>query len=158
MTWQLYFQTGFKEGKAAIAASGEPTAAAFVSYMETFKIQPLSITELFQCNVRQSQFKAAMVEWWSSTLTVTKSGKVVDGIICPVHPSSSLPHNFPSWLSYTSLWNILDYPAVTIPVKGFRLSPETDQKDLNYTPLNNPFDQGTYEMCTSQCSILIVTC
>lgn len=147
VTWKLYFQTGFTEGKAALASGGEDIQPALGFYLKTFNIQPLTIWELFQSNVKQAGFKAKMTEWWSSTATMTKTGRPIDGIICPVHASSGFPHNFYSWWGYTSLWNVLDYPAVTMPVKGLKISPETDPKDSHYKPLDNPFDKITYDMC-----------
>lgn len=116
-------------------------------YLDTFKIQPLTVWELFQCNVKQAGTKAKMAEWWTSTKSLTKTGRPIDGLICPVHASAAFPHDFPSWWGYTSFWNILDYPAVTIPVKNFKISPEADPKDAHYKPLDNPFDKITYDMC-----------
>jgi len=149
VTWKLYFQTGFKEGKEALATGGEEMAAAMQFYLETFNIKALSIWELFDCNVKQASFKSKMAEWWNSTRTMVKTGRSIDGIICPVHPSTSYPHNFPSWWGYTSLWNILDYPSATLPIKRFKISVDADPKNMDYKPLPNPFDERTHTMCKS---------
>lgn len=148
VTWKLYFQTGFKEGKALLEAAGEPMAPAMQFYLEEFKIKPLSIWELFECNVKQSGYKAKMAEWWTSTASLTSTGRPIDGLICPTNASAGFAHNFPTWWGYTSIWNILDYPSATMPVKGFKISGETDPNDTGYKPVHsNPFDKITYDMC-----------
>ncbi|KAH6675066.1 putative amidase [Halenospora varia] len=147
VTWKLYFQTGFKEGKALLEAAGEPMAPAMQFYLEEFKIKPLSIWELFECNVKQSGYKAKMAEWWTSTASLTSTGRPIDGLICPTNASAGFAHNFPTWWGYTSIWNILDYPSATMPVKGFKISGETDPNDTGYKPVHsNPFDKITYDM------------
>ena len=148
MTWKLYFQTGFEEGKAALASAGEEMAPAMQFYLEKFKIQPLTIWELFQCNLKQAEFKNQLSEWWNLSASLTSTGRPFDGIICPTNPSASFPHNFPIWWGYTSLWNIVDYPATTLPLKNFRISAETDPKDSKYIPSeSNFFDKMTHDMC-----------
>ena len=150
LTWHLFFQTGFKEGKAALEAGGEPMVLAMQFYLKAFDIHPLSIWELFGYNVKQGGYKLKMSEWWNSTASITKTGRVIDGLIGPSHPSAGYPHDFPCWWGYTSVWNILDYPATTIPVKGFKISSVTDPKDSGHKPLdNNPFDKMYYDMCRS---------
>jgi amidase len=99
-------------------------------------------------NVKQSGYKLKMAEWWSSTTSITKTGRVIDGLIGPSHPSAGYPHDFPCWWGYTSAWNILDYPAMKFPVKCFKVSLETDPKDSDYQPLeNNPFNKMYCDMC-----------
>lgn len=148
-TWKLYFQTGAAELKAKLAEGGEDMLPALKYHMEVFGIKPLSAAEAFGLNREMMEYKTAMSHWWTTSLSRTDNGRPFDAIISPVHPSASYPHNFPSWWGYTSLWNILDYPSLTIPVKKFKTSSKLDPKDLNYKPLNNPFDRATYEMCKS---------
>lgn len=148
-TWKLYFQTGAAELKARLVEGGEEMLPALKYHMDVFGIRPLSAAEAFGLNREMMDYKTAMSQWWSTSPSRTSSGRPFDAIIAPVHPSASYPHNFPSWWGYTSLWNILDYPSLTIPVKKFKISAELDPKDLNYKPLNNPFDRPTYEMCKS---------
>ena len=146
-TWKLYFQTGAAEVKAALAASGEQMIPSLTYHLQTFDVKPLSASDVFELNRQQLSYKFAMSDFWTSSASMTKSRHPIDGIIAPVHPSASYPHDFPAWWGYTSLWNVLDYPSTTIPVKGFKISPETDPKDLKYTPINNTYDQATYDMC-----------
>lgn len=146
-TWGIYFQTGAVELKARLAAGGEQMLPSLTYHLQAFGIKPLSAGEAFALNRDMLDYKAQMSSFWNSS---PGSSRPFDGLIAPVHPSSSYPHNFPSWWGYTSLWNILDYPSLTLPIKGLKISPELDPKDLNYRPLDNPFDKPTYEMCTFQ--------
>ena len=118
-------------------------------HLEAFGIKPLSAAEAFGLNREMSEYKTAMSQWWSKSSSRTNSGRPFDAIIAPVHPSTSYPHNFASWWGYTTIWNILDYPSLTIPIRKFKISAETDPKDLDYKPIDNKFDRATYEMCKS---------
>jgi amidase len=146
-TWKLYFQTGAAEIKAVLAAGCEQMLPSLQYHLKAFAVKPLSASEVFELNRRQLAYKFAMSDFWTATASATTSGLPIDAIIAPVHPSASYPHDFPSWWGYTSLWNILDYPSTTIPVKEFKISAETDPKDLSYTPIENAFDKATYDMC-----------
>lgn len=141
-TWKLYFQAGAAEVTATLAASGEAMLPSLSFHLETFEIKPLTASEVFELNRRQLSYKLAMSEFWDSTASNTKSGLPIDGIIGPVHPSASYPHDFPSWWGHTSLWNMLDYPSTTIPVKGFEISAAADPKDMSYNPVDNAFDRA----------------
>lgn len=116
-------------------------------HLEAFGVKPLSASDIFELNRQQLAYKFAMSDFWKSTASTMTSGLPIDGILGPVHLSASYPHDFPSWWGYTSLWNILDYPSTTIPVKGFEISEESDPKDESYTPVENAFDRATHEMC-----------
>jgi hypothetical protein len=48
MQWRLWFQTGAKETKGLVASVGEPLYPTYTWYLDTFKIQPLSVPELFK--------------------------------------------------------------------------------------------------------------
>ncbi|KAI1622023.1 amidase signature domain-containing protein [Exophiala viscosa] len=145
-TWKIYFQTGAVEMKAKLAEGGEDMLPSLKYHLEAFGIKPLSAAEAFGLNREMSEYKTAMSHWWSTSSSRTDSGRPFDAIIAPVHPSTSYPHNFASWWGYTTIWNILDYPSLTIPIKKFKISPETDPKDLDYRPMDNKFDKATYEM------------
>ncbi|EXJ89088.1 hypothetical protein A1O3_02152 [Capronia epimyces CBS 606.96] len=144
-TWKLYFQTGALELKARLAEGNEEMLPSLKRHLEVFGIKPLTAAESFGLNREMMEYKTTMSNWWS-TSSRTSRGRPFDAIIAPVHPSASYTHNFPSWWGYSSIWNILDYPSLTLPLKKFRIAAELDPKDLTYTPLDNPFDKATYEM------------
>jgi amidase len=148
VTRKLFFQTGFEEGKKILAAAGEEMKPGVQFTLKTFKTQPLSITELFACNTQMSMWKGQMSEWWSSTASKTSTGRPLDALICPVSAAVGAPHDMPGYCGYTSVFNILDYPAATLPLKDFKVSAEKDPKDLEYQPVQtNPYDSMVHEMC-----------
>lgn len=66
----------------------------------------------------------------------------MDVIICPAFPTPAPLHGTSRYWGYTSLFNLLDYPALVFPVT--KVDPERDAKDITYTP-KNEFDSWAYE-------------
>ncbi|UNI18404.1 Amidase [Purpureocillium takamizusanense] len=145
VTWKLYFQTGAKEVREIIASSGEPVLPNFTWYLNTFNIKALTVPELFQLNVTQAAYKVQFAQAWANTKAITGSGRPIDGLLCPCAPSAGFSHDFPVWWGYYSIWNLLDYPSVIMPLKGFRIDPILDVKDGNYIPKENVFDKMNWE-------------
>ncbi|OAA55296.1 Amidase [Niveomyces insectorum RCEF 264] len=145
--WKLYFQTGAKETKALVAASGEPLTENFSWYLDTFKIKELTVPELFKLNTKLGQYRRQFYQIWTATKEQTGTGRPMDGLICPCAPSAGFPHEFPVWWGYFALWNLLDYPSTILPLKGFKIDPKTDPKDTTYVPkTNTPFDRMNAEI------------
>ncbi|KAK4539479.1 hypothetical protein LTR36_010915 [Oleoguttula mirabilis] len=137
-TWALYFQTGAKEMKAILDQAGEPPIAQFQHNYEVFKTKELSVPELFAHNAQQAAYKAAFQEAWDAAR--------IDCILCPCAPAAGIPHDFALWWGYTTIWNLLDYPSVIMPVKDLKISAAADPKDLSYLPRDNPFDKPNWQL------------
>lgn len=148
-TWKLWFQTGAAESKRLISDAGEPLSVPFQHYLSTFNIAPLSVTELFATNTKQAGYKMAFAEAWNGTASVTSTGRPMDGLICPAGPCASFPHDFPVWWGYFSIFNLLDYPSIILPVKDLKIDPVKDAKDESYKPRDNPFDGENWKICWS---------
>lgn len=56
--------------------------------------------------------------------------------------------NCSSRWGYTTIWNMLDYPSIIMPVKHFKINAADDPKDVAYEPRVNPFDGQNWELCT----------
>jgi amidase len=109
----------------------------------------LEVTSFFlQRNTEQAGYKRKFIEAWSKTASTTSTGRPMDGLICPVAASAGIPHDFPLWWGYTSLFNLIDYPSIVLPLKKMRINAEQDAKDVNYVPKPNPFDAGNHDLCT----------
>ena len=141
-TWALYFQTGAKEHQEILAAAGEPPISQFAHNFEVFKTKELTVPELLRHNTRQAGYKAAFQEAWDV--------QQMDCIICPCAPMAGVPHDFPVWWGYTTLWNMLDYPSIILPMKDFKINAVDDPKDMSYKPRDNPFDRRSWELCQSK--------
>jgi amidase len=138
-TWALYFQTGAKEMKAVLAQAGEPPIKQFQYNLDVFKIRELTVPELLNHNKDQTAYKAAFQQAWDVA--------ALDCILCPCAPAAGVPHDFCLWWGYTTLWNLLDYPSIIMPVMDFQLSAERDSKDMGYRPRDNPYDRANWEIC-----------
>lgn len=66
----------------------------------------------------------------------------MDVILGPSYAGAAPPHECARYWSYTSTWNLLDYPAVVFPVTT--VSPE-DDKDPHYIPKNDQ-DKFNYDL------------
>ncbi|KAK5114038.1 hypothetical protein LTR85_010344 [Meristemomyces frigidus] len=137
-TWALYFQTGAKEQKAILDQAGEPPIAQFQHNYEVFKTRELSVPELFARNAEQAAYKAAFQKAWDAA--------GIDCIICPCAPAAGVPHDFPLWWGYTTIWNLLDYPSVIMPVKDLKICAVADPKNVSYRPRDNPFDKPNWQL------------
>jgi amidase len=73
----------------------------------------------------------------------------MDGLICPAGPCAGIPHGFPVWWGYFSIFNLLDYPSIILPIKDMKVDPQKDARDLTYHPRDNPFDKENWEICKS---------
>lgn len=59
----------------------------------------------------------------------------MDLILCPAGPLPAPAHDTSKYWGYTSIWNLLDYPAIVFPVT--KVNPDVDTKDQSYTPRND---------------------
>ncbi|KAK5175130.1 uncharacterized protein LTR77_000267 [Saxophila tyrrhenica] len=139
-TWALYFQTGAAEHKAILAEGNEPMIPQFEHNLRVFGTRELTVPELLRHNSQQAAYKAAFQEAWD------QQAEGMDCIICPCAPMASVPHDFPVWWGYTTLFNVLDYPSVIMPVKDLKINPEDDPKDMSYQPKDNAFDKKNWEI------------
>ena len=138
-TWALYFQTGAKEHLALAKAAGEPLIPQFLFNFEVFKTRELTVPELFKHNCDSAAYKIAFQRAWDA--------HDIDCILCPSAPMAGSPHDFPIWWGYTTLWNLLDYPSIIMPIKDFKINAVDDPKDLSYQPRDNPYDRRNWEIC-----------
>lgn len=151
-TWALYFQTGAKEFFDTLTKGGEPPISQFAHNYEVFQAKALSASEVLKYNVQQAGFKAAFQEAWDA--------QQIDCLICPVSPMACQPHDFPVWWGYTTIWNMLDYPSIVVPMKDFKINETDDPKDTTYKARDNPFDARNWDICklrSLSCSRILLT-
>lgn len=73
-------------------------------------------------------------------------GNVLDAVIAPVFPNVAAKHETTKYWTYTSQWNLLDYPVLAFPVT--KVDESLDQPYADYTPLNE-LDKYFYEQYDS---------
>ena len=74
---------------------------------------------------------------------------VLDAVIAPVFPNVAAKHETTKYWTYTSQWNLLDYPVLAFPVT--KVDESLDQPYKNYKPLND-LDKYFYEQYDSPSS------
>lgn len=132
------------QGKAAFSF-GNHEGVCILEVLE------MSLTFINHLNLKMRALKVVFVDTWQSTKKRTSTGRPMDALVCPVAPSTGIPHDFNIYWGYTCLWNLLDYPSTVLPLPNFKISPETDPPNLAYEPVTyNPYDKANHELCKSQ--------
>ena len=154
--WQLiaslYFPDGGENEKQEMAKSGEPwlPLSRWILTENPF-VRHLDVTDLWALTVEREHYRKEYAALWNETATdVDEQGVpvgMVDVILCPVGPGAASPLECTKYWSYTSQWNLLDYPALTVPT-GMRVDLNQDLKTDEYTPRNED-DKFNYELCRS---------
>jgi amidase len=105
----LYYVDGGEADSEDITKSGEPWRPLSEWIIKNNPcVKKLSVGELtYWYEEREAYRKEYALHW-------NKHG--IDALVCPVGPGIAPKHNTAKYWSYTSQWNLLDYPAVTFPV------------------------------------------
>jgi amidase len=105
----LYYPDGGEADSEDIAKSGEPWRPLSEWIIKDNPcVKKLSVGELaYWFEEREAYRKEYALHW-------NKYG--IDALLCPVGPSVAPKHNTAKYWSYTSQWNLLDYPSVVFPV------------------------------------------
>ncbi|KAI4288613.1 MAG: hypothetical protein L6R35_002122 [Caloplaca aegaea] len=100
---------------SAFALSGEPMIPQVVGAYSGDK-PPEDATYIAANNVAQREYQKEYMEYWNSTAELTGTGRPVDVVIAPVAPFSAARPGRYSYYGYSSIVNLLDYTACTLPV------------------------------------------
>jgi amidase len=120
--------------KRALESSGEPAVSNIKAALEL----NLPINDLMSSWKLQSEKNMYQKEY----LALWQQRSHIDAWISPVAPHAAVKHNDYTYYGYTSVVNVLDWPAVTIPVTF--ADKEKDIKDIQYKSAND-LDMKIYE-------------
>ncbi|KAK6002561.1 hypothetical protein QM012_001311 [Aureobasidium pullulans] len=129
----LYFPDGGKRIEDALAASGEPMLPLTRHALNYSKA--ISISENWDLNVMREEYRREY-----NTLMKERG---VDVILCPAYVGAGVKQHGAKYWGYTSLWNILDQPAVVFPT-GMAVDKNIDLVAEGYSPLNEK-DKAEHE-------------
>ncbi|THV64885.1 fatty-acid amide hydrolase [Aureobasidium pullulans] len=129
----LYFPDGGKRILNALADSGEPMLPLTQHALNYSKA--ISISENWDLNV--------MRETYRREYHALMKERGVDVILCPAYVGAGVKQHGAKYWGYTSLWNILDQPAVVFPT-GMDVDKSVDVVEEGYSPLNTK-DKEEYE-------------
>ncbi|KAF5637916.1 hypothetical protein F52700_4619 [Fusarium sp. NRRL 52700] len=143
-TFDVYYQGGADTTIAALEESGEPIIPAFADLLKVFNVRKLPSSEILQLSGKVRDYKEQFLAAWDRT---AHYGRPIDALICPPAPGVGYPHDFNTYWGYTSLFNLIDYPAAILPISELKVSSEEDPLDLEYVPLaTNPYDEPNHEI------------
>ncbi|KAJ3544818.1 hypothetical protein NM208_g2846 [Fusarium decemcellulare] len=143
LTSALYFPDGGKDMLNVLAESGEPVLPLTKFIInEQPNVQERDLPALWDLCLQRDQYRRDYAAHWAKT--GDDDGQEVDVILGPVYPGAAPQHNCSRYWSYTSTWNLLDYPAAVFPVTF--VSSE-DDRDTSYTPQNvqDEYNYSLYE-------------
>jgi amidase len=105
----LYYPDGGEADAEDIAKSGEPWRPLSEWIIKDNPcVKKLSVGELAYWYEEREAYRKEYALHWNK--------HDVDALLCPVGPSVAPKHNTARYWSYTSQWNLLDYPGVVFPV------------------------------------------
>ena len=146
----LYYPDGGKEESSMFEASGEPWRPLTEWIIkENPCVKELTTQELFYWQEEREAYRAEYAEVWNDTATEVdeQSGelkRMVDVVLCPAGPGVAPKHGTAKYWGYTSVWNLLDYPAVVFPVQ--KVSKKLDKVEQGYKPMNQ-IDDENWALC-----------
>uniref|UniRef100_A0A0R3PIH5 Amidase domain-containing protein n=1 Tax=Angiostrongylus costaricensis TaxID=334426 RepID=A0A0R3PIH5_ANGCS len=117
-----------------------------VRWLASFVLRPISpqlsaicsayisnLDDLRYTNERCDVYKKEFIAYWKSL--------ELDALICPSFPVPAVPHRFPSKMSmavtYTALFNLLDFPAGVVPVGKVTVKDDEDLVNESTYPVGH---------------------
>ncbi|KAI9285720.1 amidase signature domain-containing protein [Umbelopsis sp. AD052] len=82
----------------------------------SLKLKPVPSSRIWAAQRERTKIEKAVLAQWNKSCNLSESGQVMDGIISPVSAVPAYPHRQPFYVTYTSYWNLVDYPSVAFPV------------------------------------------
>ncbi|KAF2792864.1 amidase [Melanomma pulvis-pyrius CBS 109.77] len=123
----LYFPDGGASEAEIMEGSGEPWRPLSKWIIKDNPcVKKLSVGELsYWFEEREAYRKEYALHW-------NRLG--VDAVLCPVGPGVAPKHNTAKYWSYTSQWNLLDYPGAVFPV--CKVDKERDVPEARFKGMN----------------------
>ncbi|TFK38849.1 amidase signature domain-containing protein [Crucibulum laeve] len=130
-----------------VIMSMSPEAEKIVANADTpsFRRPPdgISAYELWQVQKKKRDLRQEYVDYWQASVELTGTGRPVDAVISPSAPFVAPPHGLNTYANYTMIWNVLDYPALVIPVS--KVDQTLDTKQSAHTFYGTE-DQANYDL------------
>lgn len=132
----LYYPDGGEADSEDIASSGEPWRPLSKWIIKDNPcVKKLSVGELaYWFEEREAYRKEYALHWKKYD---------IDALLCPVGPGVAPKHNTAKYWSYTSQWNLLDYPGLVFPV--FKVEKDVDVW-TGYEQILGELDQENREL------------
>ncbi|CAF4282928.1 unnamed protein product, partial [Rotaria magnacalcarata] len=130
----ILFADGGAAIRRSIESSGEPAIPDIKQFLE-LKQPSIDLETLWKLQSEKYTYQKEYLNFWQQQ-------SHIDGWILPVAPHTAVRHGDYKYYAYTSVINLLDWPAMTIPVTF--ADKEIDVKDMQYKSIND-LDAKVYE-------------
>ena len=140
----LYYCNGAEEERSLLAATNEqllPLTDWIFNQPHVKKRSWIDMNELISA---RETYRNRYAQAWNER--EASFNCTIDCLLTPVGPSAAPLHGTAKWWGYTSVWNLLDYPAAVFPVTTVDLV--KDQVEVDYKP-RNALDRENYNLYTS---------
>lgn len=125
----LYWTNGAEDEYAMFEEGGEEPVPLTKWILSHPGVKYNTYNENNDLLIRRNKFKTDYAQHWLAE--EQKKGGRIDCILCPSGPGPAPKLGTSKYWTYTSVWNLLDYPGVAFPVTTVA---ETDTED--YQPCN----------------------
>jgi Asp-tRNA(Asn)/Glu-tRNA(Gln) amidotransferase A subunit family amidase len=140
----LYYCNGAEEERGLLKDVDEQALPLTEWILNQPQVKKRSWTEMNELIVERENYRHQYARIWNEREVLFNC--TIDCLLTPVGPSAAPLHNTAKWWGYTSVWNLLDYPAAVFPVTTVDLI--KDQVEVNYKP-RNVLDEENYKLYTS---------
>lgn len=138
----IFFADGGAAIRRTIELSGEPPISDIKDKL-ALNVPPISLETLWKLNTDKNTYQR---EYWK----IWQQRSHIDAWILPTAPHAAVKHSNFKYYGYTTVINLLDWPAMTIPVTF--ADKEKDVKDMQYKSRNdldaqvyNDYDADIYD-------------
>jgi amidase len=157
---RLYFSDGGASDRAAAAESGEPLCPLLEWLIDERGVKRLTRSQFELALEDREAFCEEYAHHWNAVGSEEKEGSKqhevtlskfrpysckVNVLICPVAPYIASPHGKAKYWSYTSLWNLLDYPALSLPTPT--VVNETEDQKPDRKDFMSSIDEKMWSWC-----------
>ncbi|KAL5335172.1 amidase signature domain-containing protein [Aspergillus crustosus] len=133
LKFALYRSAAAKAVTEALKSTQEPWPRGMEMLDDIAKTTPATVSELWDSQVKRTAYAKRLLQAWAATKTRTETGREMDALLMPCSPWPACEKYGFTYDNYTSLWNVLDYCATTLPVT--QVSP-SDTKPEDYKTRN----------------------
>lgn len=112
-TWMY---DGGKDIHESLGLSGEDIAQQVAMVYGTELQAEKGASDIASTNIALRKWRKEYLDYWNSTASITKTGRPVDGVICPLAPFAAARPTRYKYYGYSAFVNGLDYTSVVVPV------------------------------------------
>ncbi|EST07179.1 Amidase [Kalmanozyma brasiliensis GHG001] len=109
---EAFIADGGKDISAAIAPLDEPLGPCLSGIGKP----EYTGHQVWLANKRKLEFQKAYLDHWNATAKQTKDGRPIDILIVPGMAYTAIPPGNDIYVAYTGIFNLVDYPAVVLPI------------------------------------------